>query len=34
MAWYDADPSRQIVDEDLNQLIDKIIAAWESAWRD
>ncbi len=32
MAWYDADPSRQIVDEDLNQLIDKIIAAWESAW--
>jgi hypothetical protein len=32
MAWYDADPSRQIVDEELNQRMDKIITAWESTW--
>lgn len=32
IAWYDADPSRQIVDENLNQLMDKIIADWEKAF--
>jgi nucleoside-diphosphate-sugar epimerase len=32
LAWYDADPSRQIVDEELNRLMDQIIAEWESAW--
>jgi len=32
LAWYDADPSRQVVDEALNQRIDKIIAAWTSIW--
>ncbi len=27
MAWYDADPARQTVDEDLDRLMDEIIAA-------
>lgn len=27
MAWYDADPARQVVDQQLNQLMDTIIAA-------
>jgi hypothetical protein len=31
MAWYDADPARQVVDENLNQLLDGIIAAVQSA---
>jgi nucleoside-diphosphate-sugar epimerase len=31
MSWYDADPSRKTIDEDFNLLIDKIIAAYESA---
>ena len=30
--WFDADSSRQIVDEKLDQLMDKIIADWESAF--
>jgi len=30
--WFDAEPSRQIVDERLNRLMDKIIADWESAF--
>ena len=32
MQWYDADPSRQIVDENFNQLCDRIIAAYRRAW--
>jgi len=32
IAWHDADPSRQVVDEEMNRLIDRIIAAYESAW--
>jgi nucleoside-diphosphate-sugar epimerase len=32
IAWYDADPARQVVDKELNRLMDKIIAAYESAW--
>lgn len=28
MAWYDGDPSRQVVDERRDQLIDRIIAAY------
>ncbi len=31
LAWYDADPARQEVREDFNALIDKILAAFESA---
>ena len=30
IAWHDADPSRQIVDEKLDQLMDTIIADWNS----
>ncbi len=31
ISWYNADPSRQIVDEEENQIIDKIIARYEMA---
>jgi hypothetical protein len=30
MAWYDGDPSRQVVDEGRDELMDRIIAAWYS----
>lgn len=32
MAWYDADPARQTVDETLDRQMDQIIAAYEAAW--
>lgn len=32
IAWHDAHISRQIVDEKLDQLMDKIIADWERAF--
>lgn len=32
MAWYDADPARQVVDAEVDALTDKIIAAYEAAW--
>ncbi len=32
MAWYDADPARQVVDEAHDRLVDRIIGAYESAW--
>lgn len=32
MAWYDADPARQTVDEALERQMDEIIAAYEAAW--
>ena len=31
MAWFDADPSRQVVDTELDRLMDKIISAQTSA---
>lgn len=31
--WYDSDPSRQVIDKELNRLIDKIISVYEAAWR-
>jgi nucleoside-diphosphate-sugar epimerase len=34
MRWFDADPSRQIVDEKFNQLCERIISAYQSSWRD
>ena len=34
MNWFDGEPSRQIVDEKLDQLMDKIIADWEKAFGD
>jgi nucleoside-diphosphate-sugar epimerase len=32
MAWYDADPARQVVDNQFDQLEDRILSAYESAW--
>ena len=32
MNWYNADLSRQIIDKSINHLMDKIIAAYESAF--
>jgi nucleoside-diphosphate-sugar epimerase len=32
VAWYAADPARQVVDEDLDTLIDRILAAYESSF--
>ncbi|MBX2999387.1 MAG: SDR family oxidoreductase [Caldilineaceae bacterium] len=32
IAWYDANPDRQIVNEQMDQLMDRIIAAYESIW--
>jgi len=32
IAWYDADPARQVVDEKHDRLMDQIIEAYESAW--
>jgi hypothetical protein len=34
MAWYDADPSRQQVDERIDRLMDRIIAACERVLRE
>jgi hypothetical protein len=31
-AWYKADPARQKVNEKFDQLCDRIIKAYESAW--
>jgi nucleoside-diphosphate-sugar epimerase len=30
VAWFDADPARQVVDEQVNSQIDTIIAAYDS----
>lgn len=30
--WFDADPARQVVSDEFNQLTDRIIAAYERAW--
>jgi nucleoside-diphosphate-sugar epimerase len=32
IAWFDADPKRQVVDPEFNKLTDRIIAAYERAW--
>jgi nucleoside-diphosphate-sugar epimerase len=32
IAWFDADPARQVVDAEANDLMDRIIAAYELAW--
>jgi hypothetical protein len=31
IAWFDADPARQVIDHDANARWDKLIAAWERA---
>jgi nucleoside-diphosphate-sugar epimerase len=30
VAWFDADPARQVVDEQVDHLIDRIIASYEA----
>lgn len=32
MTWYDSDPARQVVDEQFDQLEDRILSAYEPAW--
>jgi nucleoside-diphosphate-sugar epimerase len=32
MAYYDGNPARQVVDPELDALMDRIIAAYESGW--
>jgi hypothetical protein len=32
MAWYDADPTRQVVDPKVDALIDMIIENYQKAW--
>jgi nucleoside-diphosphate-sugar epimerase len=32
LAWFDADPARRVVDQELDHLMDNILAAYESAW--
>ena len=32
MAWYDADPARQVVDEQMDRLMDTILTAYGAAW--
>jgi nucleoside-diphosphate-sugar epimerase len=32
MAWYDADPARQKINEQQDQLMDELIAKYESIW--
>jgi nucleoside-diphosphate-sugar epimerase len=32
MAWFDGDPARQVVSPEDNELLDRIIAAYESIW--
>jgi len=32
VEWYDGDESRRVVDDEFNELTDRIIAAYERAW--
>lgn len=32
VAWHDADPARQVIDDQANQQIDQLIKTWESIW--
>jgi nucleoside-diphosphate-sugar epimerase len=32
MAWHDADPARQVVDQAVNRTMDQIVADWERAF--
>ncbi len=32
VAWFDSDPVNRVVDERLNQTIDRILVAYEAAW--
>jgi hypothetical protein len=32
IAYHDADPARQVVNEELNDTLDRVIAAYERAF--
>ncbi len=32
LAWFDADPNRQVVNEQTNRTMDRIISAYQSSW--
>jgi nucleoside-diphosphate-sugar epimerase len=32
IAWFEADPARQVVDEELSEKLDRIVEAYEAAW--
>lgn len=32
MQWFDANPAQQVIDEKTNQMIEDILAAYETAW--
>ena len=32
MVWYDADPARQVVDKAMDELYDRILAAYQKEW--
>jgi nucleoside-diphosphate-sugar epimerase len=32
IAWFDADPARRVIDAAFNQTVDRILAAYQSAW--
>ena len=32
MAWYDADPARQVIDAEMDASMDRIVAAYLKAW--
>ena len=29
LDWYDEDPSRQVVDEELDAALDRLVATWD-----
>lgn len=33
IQWYDSNPARQVVNDELNHLIDKVISAYEATWQ-
>ena len=32
IAWFDADPARRVAEPEANDLLERIIAAYESIW--
>jgi nucleoside-diphosphate-sugar epimerase len=32
IAWYDEEPARQVVDERVDTMLDRLIEAWEATW--
>ncbi|HUF08746.1 MAG TPA: SDR family oxidoreductase [Rhodothermales bacterium] len=32
IAWYDADPARRVVDQRVDEVIDRLVEKWEASW--